>query len=265
MDITKDEVRTRCTDAVFERAQRYRSEGRIRTLRQFDETLTATVRGSTDYDVSVDYSGSEIDEFCSCPYDGPGDCKHVVAVLLECLDEPPADEARRARTILEDVATDELHEFLIEAFARDPDLYDRFLARFGSPTDVSVDEYRSEVDALFERHTEDYPVVTEAIDFSEFTDRAARYRGRGCYAEAATIYRALVAGIDENYQLIDAAYDHYARVFQSALDGYVECAEEATEGPEEREDYLAFLEERAVEGSEFLREQYADAIAELEP
>jgi uncharacterized Zn finger protein len=265
VDVTRDVIRTRCSDAVFERGEQYRSEGRIRTLRQFGETLTATVRGSTDYDVSVDRSGAEIDAFCSCPYDGPGDCKHVVAVLLTVIDKPPTDEGERARTLLEDVPADELQEFLIEAFARDPALYDRFRARFGSAPDVSVDEFRSAVDGLFERHTEDHPVVTEAIDFSEFTDRAETHRDRGYDAAAATIYRALVTGIDENYELIDAAYDYYAQVFQSGLDGYVECAEQAAAGPEEREDHLAFLDQRLVEGSDFLREQYADAIAELEP
>lgn len=275
---TEAEIRTRCTDAVFERGQRYRSEGRIRTLERFGETLTAAVQGSSEYDVTVEFSGTAgessafteersdaaFDARCTCPYDGPGECKHVVAVLLASLEEPPTDEEPRAQQLLEDAPADELHDFLLESFAREPALYERFRVRFGTPPGDDVEIYREEVDTLFDRHTEDKPVVTDAIDFSSLTDRAERYRDRGYDAEAATIYRALVAGIDDNYQLIDAAYDHYARAFQSALDGYVTCAERAASGPDERESYLAFLADQAHEGSPLLREQYQDALAELE-
>jgi len=264
VDLTEKEIRGRCTAAVYERGEQYCSDGRILTLQRFGETITATVRGSNDYDVSIDDSGSAIEPSCSCPYDGQGDCKHVVAVLLDCLDEPPTDEEPRARTILEDAATEDLHGFLLDAFERDPALYDRFVARFGATPDVDIEEYRTEVEACFDRHTQQYPVVTDAIDFSQFTEQAETYRERGYDEAAATIYRALVAGIDEHYHLIDAAYDHYAQVFQSALDGYVDCADRAATSPDDREEYLAFLDERASEGSEVLREQYANAIHELE-
>lgn len=264
MDTTEEEIRERCTEAVFERADRYRSGGRIRTLRRFGETVTATVSGSSEYDVSIEMSMSGIDAVCSCPDERPGDCKHVAAVLLECNEEPPDDAEQAARSILEDVETEHVHEFLLDAFARDGDLYDRFVSRFGTPPEISVAEYRSDVDALFQRHAGDHGVVTEAIDFSTVLDQAARYRERGYHDEAATIYRAVVVSIDENYHLIDAAYDHFARTFQAALDGYVACAERAANSPDDTEEYLAFLHERAVNGSAVLGEQYADAISKLE-
>lgn len=72
--------------------------------------------------------------------------------------------------------------------------------------------------------------MIEAIDFSRFTDLAERYRERGNYRHAATIYRALAEGIDENMNLVDAAYDHYAQAFRSTLDAYVECVSMADLG-----------------------------------
>ena len=49
-----------------------------------------------------------------------------------------------------------------------------------------------------------------------------QYRERDCYRAAATVYRALFEGIDDNYNRIDAAYHHYVKALQSALDGYVD-------------------------------------------
>jgi uncharacterized Zn finger protein len=66
-------------------------------------------------------------------------------------------------------------------------------------------------------------IVTEAIDFSRFLDAADRYRDRGRYRAAATIYRALFEGIEQNMDRFDAAYDHYLETFQTARGRYVEC------------------------------------------
>jgi len=45
--------------------------------------------------VTVELGGRGIDAQCTCPYDGPGDCKHVVAVLLDVAAGPPDDESER--------------------------------------------------------------------------------------------------------------------------------------------------------------------------
>ncbi len=83
MDIDRDTIRDRSTEAVFERGENYRDEGRIQRLDRFDDLVTATVQGSNPYDVTVEFGRRSIDTQCTCPYDGGGDCKHVVAVLLE--------------------------------------------------------------------------------------------------------------------------------------------------------------------------------------
>ena len=170
--------------------------------------------------MTVELGGNTTDTRCTCPYDGAGECKHIVAVLLDVVADPPGDESDRVGSVFQDVPADDLREFVRDALAVRPDLRDRFLARFGDEG-KPFEEYRAEIERLFDQHTQDYPVVTNAIDFSHFFNIAEQYRERDRYLEAATVYRGLFEGIDDNEVRIDAAYDHYAKslvVLQSGLE-----------------------------------------------
>jgi len=263
VNITESAIRNLCTDTVFERGENYLAEGRIQQLSRFDETATAVVSGSRDYDLTLDLSAKEFDPQCSCPYDGPGVCKHVVAVLLRLADGLPDDESERIDTVLERADVDELRAFLREELRTDPSLCDRLLARFGESTTRSVDELRAEIDRLFEETNPDYGVVFEPIDLSELFDLAEEYRAQGEFRSATTVYRALVEGLDDNMDLVDGAYDHFAQAFQRALDGYVDCVVNGDFDVEGTTDHVQFLEERAVSGTDYLREQFVRAADEL--
>jgi uncharacterized Zn finger protein len=263
MSITETAIRDLCTDAVYERGENYLADGRIQQLSRFSDTITAVVRGSRDYDMALDLSTEGFDPQCSCPYDGPGACKHVVAVLLRLADGLPDDESERIDTVLERAGDDELGAFLREELRTDPSLRDRLLARFGEPTTRSVDEIRTKIDRLFEETNPEYAVVFEPIDFSEFFDLAEEYRAQDEYRSAATVYRALVEALDDNMDLVDGAYDHFAQAFQRALDGYVDCVANGEFGVEETTEHVRFLEERAASGTDYLREQFVRAADEL--
>jgi len=263
MTITEKAIRDLCTDAVYERGENYLADGRIQQLSRFDDTITAVVSGSRDYDTTLDLSVEGFDPQCSCPYDGPGACKHVVAVLLRLGDGLPDDESERIDTVLERAGSDELRAFLREELRTDPSLRDRLLARFGEPTTRSVDEFRTNIDRLFEETNPDYAVVFEPIDFSELFDIAEDYRSGGEYRSAATVYRGLVEGLDDNMNLVDGAYDHFAQAFRRALDGYVDCVVHGEFGVEETTEHVRFLEERAASGTDYLREQFVRAADEL--
>lgn len=263
MNVTEDAVRDICTDAVYERGQDYLLEGRIQRLSRFDDTITAVVSGNRDYDVTLDLSAEGFDPRCGCPYDGPGACKHVVAVLLRLAADLPDDERERIDSVLERADVDELREFLRDELRTAPSLRDRFLARFGESTTRSVDEFRAAIDRLFEETNPDYVVVFEPIDFSEFFDLADEYRAQDEYRSAATVYRALVKGLDDNMDLVDGAYDHFAGAFQTALDGYVDCVANADLDAKERASHLQFLDERAASGTEYLRDQFVRAADEI--
>jgi len=263
MDVTKDTVRGVCTDAVFERGERYLAEGRICEIHRVDTTVTAVVSGSRQYDVHVDLAADGVAPWCDCPYDGPGTCKHVVAVLLRCVDDPPPDEGDRLDVALNGAEADELRAFLREELATNADLRDQFLARIGESTTRSVDELRTTIDRRFEETNPEYYVIFEPIDFTRWFDLATEYREQGRYASAATVYRALVESLDDNMERVDGAYDHFSRAFSRALDGYVDCVSATERDADVVTDAVEFLTERATSGTPFLVEHLEEAVVEL--
>ena len=263
MDLNNAKIRETCTDAVFERGRNYRDEGRIQRIERFDDVVTAAVRGSSLYDVTVELGENTVDARCTCPYHGAGECKHVVAVLLDVVANPPQDKSEHVERIIEDVSSDDLRAFVRDALAENPDLREQFLAWFGDDH-KSVEAYRERIEELFDQHIENYPVVTEAIDFSHFFESAEQYRERERYRAAVTVYRALFEGIDDNHVRIDAAYGHYAKVLESALDGYVDCVLAADPSDGEFEQYAGALEAQAMSEPRINEEQFRRALNALE-
>jgi len=261
MNVDRKTAKERSTDAVFERGETYRDEGRIQRLDRFDDLVTARVSGSHLYDVTVDFGGRSIDTRCTCPYSGGGDCKHIVAVLLDIAADTPQDESDQVDDVLRDVSVDELREFVRDAVAEQPGLREQFLARFGVD-DNSVEEYREEIAQLFEQHAD--PVVYEAIDFSRFFEIAEQYRDRERYLAAATVYRAVFEEVDEKYNWIDGAYDHYAQVIQTALDGYADCVLATDPTPSAFDTYAGVLEARTAADPAINNEQFWRALDDLE-
>lgn len=264
MALDRETIRECCTEAVFERGQTYREEGRIRQLDRFGDTVTARVQGTELYETRVHLDSDEFDPHCTCPYTGPGECKHVVAVLLAVADDVPDDESGRIDDLLADVSTEGIRTFVREELTRNPEMRERFLAEFGDEPTVTPEEYRQEVDRLFDQHTKEYPVVTGAIDFSQLTDLAERYRENGNYEQTAAVYRGLSEGIAENMNLVDGAYDHYSQTFQSALDGYVECLATADLDDATVEEHAEYLETRVGEAVDYLARRYEKALDDLE-
>ncbi len=261
MNVDRETIHNRSTDAVFERGENYRDKGLIQRLDRFDDLVTAAVSGSNLYDVTVDFSGRGIDTRCTCPYDGGGDCKHVVAVLLDIAANPPQDESEAVETVLEDVSADELRGFVRDALAEHAELREQFLARFGDGH-KSVEEYREEIAQLFEQHAD--PAVFEAIDLSRFFDIAEQYRDRGRYLAAATVYRAIFEEVDEKYSWVEGPYDHFARTIQTAIDGYADCVLAIDPTPEEFDTYAGVLEARASTDPALNNEQFWRELDNLE-
>ncbi|MDL0145241.1 SWIM zinc finger family protein [Halobacterium salinarum] len=261
MNVDEETIRNRSTDAVFERGETYRKEGRIQRLDRFDDLVTAAVSGSKLYDVTVDFGGRSLDTNCTCPYDGSGDCKHVVAVLLDIAAGPPVDESEGVEAVLDDVSADDLRGFVRDALAEHAELREQFLAQFGDDH-KSVEEYREEISQLFEQHAD--PVVFEAIDFSRFFEIAQQYRDRDRYLAAATVYRAIFEEVDEKSNWIDGAYDHYAKTIQTAIEGYADCVLATDPSPEEFDTYAGVLEARASTEPPINNEQFWRELDNLE-
>ena len=171
MNITEDTITDRCTQAVFKRGENYYQDGHVQQLNRFDNLVTATVEGSQLYDVTINFGGRSPDTRCTCPYDGDGDCKHIVAVLLDIAAEAPADDSNNVNGVLADTAVSELREFLGDTLATHPELREQFLATFGDDH-KSVEEYRSQIEQLFEQHAD--PGIYDAIDCGRQTRNCQR-------------------------------------------------------------------------------------------
>ena len=261
MNVTEYTISDRCTETVFERGESYYQDDHIQQVDRFDDLVTATVEGTRLYDVTIEFDDRRLDTRCTCPYDGGGDCKHIVAVLLDIAAGPPADDSDRVEGVLADASASELREFLGDALATHPELREQFLAQFGDDH-KAVEEYRSQIEGLFEQHAD--PGIYDAIDFSKFFEMAETYRDRERYLAAATVYRAVFEEVDAKYHWVDGAYDHYAQVIQRAIDGYADCVLATEPTPSEFDTYAGVIEARTMTDPPINTDQFQRALRDLE-
>lgn len=108
-DILCDDVlRKLAGERYYERGVGYFEEGRVYSLAQFDEHITAEVWGTETYQVHLWLDNDHLYSRCTCPL-GVDDlfCKHCVAVGLTWIDEPPpyqvGDAPSKPGTTMQDV------------------------------------------------------------------------------------------------------------------------------------------------------------------
>lgn len=120
----RDVIRRLVDDRTFERGQTYAAQGRVTELVRQDRSLSAVVKGTTDYRVSIHAKGDVLAHSCTCPVGEDGAfCKHAVAVVLawvadvspeslpakgDVIEPPPRAEiealARRAQAMSRELA-----------------------------------------------------------------------------------------------------------------------------------------------------------------
>jgi len=126
--LTESTIRQRTTAESFRRGQDYCQRGAVVSLVERGNVLQAEVEGSQyePYQVRVTFdAGGLTSAICTCPYEGGGWCKHVVAALLTCLDEPEAVEARPPlEEMLAGLERDQLQALLLDLAERVPELVD---------------------------------------------------------------------------------------------------------------------------------------------
>lgn len=84
MELTADFIRSLTYPEYYERGEEYYHRGRVVGLSEKDGLVTATVRGSDDYLITVDKN--DLETHCNCPaYSRQSVCKHIIAVLLTIL------------------------------------------------------------------------------------------------------------------------------------------------------------------------------------
>lgn len=262
--IDRTSIQALCTDAVFERGENYRKEGRIQQLDRFRDSITARVQGSQLYETRIHLDSEDFEPHCTCPYSGPGECKHVIAVLLDVAEDMPADDADRVEALLSGTSSEKLQEFLHDELARQPATRERFLEAFGADPTKSASQVREEVDQLFDDHADESGTVVEALDFDQFVDPAERYANMGRYEQAARVSRGLSEGLAANMHRVDSYYFYYVERFISSLDYYVECLAEADVDDETVQNHLEYLQRQRESVPDYMTNWYTDAIEDLE-
>jgi hypothetical protein len=273
---TREEIRDLCTEQSFERGVNYWENGRVQELDVDGERTRATVRGSNDYDVSIDVANDAVHTHCSCPYDYAGDCKHIVAVLLAVenrdadTDTDPGDESTEnlpdsvdVESLVKQATADELQTFLLDVIEDDRDLRDRFVAFAGEDAGKTVYDYKQEIDRLFKDAAGRGGMIdyNTHIDFSQYHDLAETHRERGHVDAATDIYRALAETVRENMNRIDDSGGYYGRELERALALYAEAVAEQEFDHEKKRPYLDYLFGEFVDADyHFASEDYDDAL-----
>jgi hypothetical protein len=273
---TREAIRSLCTEQSFERGVNYWKQGRIQELDVDGERIRATVLGSRDYDVSIDLENDRIRTRCCCPYDYAGDCKHVVAVLL-AVDDRDVDGDTDSVTestdtlpgsvdveaLVDQMAVDELREFLLGVLEDDHKLRDRFVAFAGEDAGKTVYDYKQEIGRLFEDAAGGGGMIgyDTHIDFTEYHDLAETHRKRGHVDAATDIYRALAETIRENMNRIDDSSGYYGRELDRALQSYAEAVAEQALDHGRKQPYIDYLFEEFVDADyHFASGDYDDAL-----
>jgi uncharacterized Zn finger protein len=117
-------IRRHATPESFSRGESYYRGGAVGSLVQRGNVVQAAVEGSQyePYRVRITFDeGGVTGEFCSCPYDWGGWCKHIVAVLLACRREPDLIEERPTLDeLLAGLDCEQLRDVLLRLAANDP-------------------------------------------------------------------------------------------------------------------------------------------------
>jgi uncharacterized Zn finger protein len=185
--LSEENIRARATAASWQRGVNYFESGAVFDAVWREGTFTAQVEGSTPepYRVRVrlDEQGNIQEAFCSCPYEGSGDCKHIVAALLFFLRRPEEVSARPSlRTLLESQTRDQLLallHFLAEQHPEIIETIEDFTAPPGAeekpPVAVDVNRVQAQIKAkvreigryaydAYARADDYWTPVSEALD-----------------------------------------------------------------------------------------------------
>ena len=72
MILTLEDIRKLCTESSFERGKEYFKMGRVINLKQLGDKITATVKGTDDYQITIYTEKNVISAACTCPYNWGG-------------------------------------------------------------------------------------------------------------------------------------------------------------------------------------------------
>ncbi|MBW6474809.1 MAG: SWIM zinc finger family protein [Anaerolineaceae bacterium] len=123
--LTEEDIQDLATEKSFERGEELYFSGAIFGIYRKENTIYGKCEGSEidPYELEVDFDGSEMDAYCSCPYDWGGLCKHLVAFLLTFVfEEEKFIEPMDIPTLLEPLDRERLFILIAKLVEDNPDM-----------------------------------------------------------------------------------------------------------------------------------------------
>ncbi len=215
----------------FERGREYFASGQVRSLAEYQRTITARVLGSREYRVKLYVEEDALEYSCTCPVGCDGlFCKHCVAVGLAWLEQTssggtgsgdaiPALTMEDVRAYLIEQDRETLAEIIMQQALEDERLRRQLLVRAakGKPRGFVLESYRA--------------AIREAIEVDEFVS----------YYDMPSYTRELEESVDSLQELL--AEGHAAEVID--LSEYaLSLLEEAFESVHDSDGYLGGYSEQ---------------------
>lgn len=274
MILSMEDIKKLCTESSFERGIEYFQMGNVTNLEQFGNRITATVKGTSDYKVTIHIDNEGIKASCTCPYDWGGYCKHIVATLIALSENYPKIERdkdkkeERIKTILDNLSLDELKDFLRTEFEENPSLRDHFTIHFLGKDSKgrSLYDYKKEIELSYRELSDHHGFIKYGmeVNFSYIRDLADRYIKVKNFYEAATIYQALSEVIAENMGEVDDSDGYYADEFVLTIEDFVNCINRSELDHKGKKGYIGYFFSKYIENDpDYFREYYGYALREI--
>ena len=275
--LSEYQIRQRATSRSFERGEHYYAAGAVGVPILRADKLEAYVEGtqSSPYHVVVTLGdGNVTSASCTCPYDGKGDCKHIVAVMLIYIRQntvplPSVDD------LLTQMSASQLRELIRTLRSHKPELEDWFRVMLPSmtstptndsalskpPPKVDTRAFRRQVQQAVDRldyrnHWESIWDMVRGLDEAQV--QASTFLAQGDFDGALALMRIVGEEVAPHYG--DLEEESQLAMF---LEGWSEELTEAILGadlsPAERQTLSDQLDEWMVELSDYGLDDTLDA------
>jgi uncharacterized Zn finger protein len=169
--ITPTRLQDLAGDRSYERGEDYFRQGRVQSLMESGDEITATVVGTELYEVTLRAESRKLGFECDCPVGLDGDfCKHCVAVGLAWLAEPAETKVkdRSPSTTMQDVQRHleqqekaDLVKLILDRVAKDSDWREQLLLKVAALQPKGVDR------KTFERALKNAITIRGYVEYGE--------------------------------------------------------------------------------------------------
>lgn len=248
MVIDRNALRRAAGPRSFERGEGYFRAGRVKSLNEYEGTLTAQVTGTRPYRVKLHLRGRGLASDCTCPFGQEGEfCKHAVAVGLAWLSRSKTGKAaagkpRQAGLTLKDVRSwlltrdkKELADLLMAQAMDHEGLRRRLLLEAAKTAGkgADIETYRKAIDQAVDAVSDDdfeddYDYVS---GIEEAIDPIGKLLKEGRASDAMALAEHALDAIEGVMGTVDDSYGHVGDLLQRLEDLHLKACRLAKPDP----------------------------------